>query len=60
MPYVVQKADEEPKRAYHSGSGDIYDAQICTYPISYVVQKAREWPTSEIRCGFAGCETRVC
>ena len=31
MTYVVQKAEEGPRRAYHSGFGDIYDAQICPY-----------------------------
>ena len=32
MTYVVQKkAEKEPRWAYHSGFGDIYDAQICTY-----------------------------
>ena len=28
---VVQKAKEEPRWAYHSGFGDIYDTQTCTF-----------------------------
>ena len=31
MTYVVQKAEEEPRWAYHRGFGDIQDAQTCTY-----------------------------
>ena len=31
MTYVVQKAVEEPRWAYHSRVEDIYNAHICTY-----------------------------
>ena len=31
MTYVVQKTEEQPRRAYHSGFGDTYDAQLCTF-----------------------------
>ena len=31
MTYVVPKAGKQPRWAYHSGFGDMHDAQICTY-----------------------------
>ena len=31
MTYVVQRAEQEPRWAYHGGFGDTYDDQVCTY-----------------------------
>ena len=41
MKYVVQKAEEEPRWAYHSGFGDIYDAKICTYIVRSAESKGK-------------------
>ena len=58
MTYVVQNAEEEPRWAYHSRFGDIYDDQICTYFVRSAESK-RKANKKKYHSGFGGCETRV-
>ena len=57
IAYVVQKA-EEPRCACHSGFGDIYDAQICTYFIRSAEIKGKA-NKKKYHSGFADRETSV-
>ena len=57
MTYVVQRLGKGLRWAYHSGFGDIHDAQICTYFVRSAESKRKT--NKKKHSGFAGCETRV-